>query len=147
MTTRSTTAAAAPAGTTSVRDCAPRLSVLSSTLVAFVVLWATIAAKPWAAAAKQPADPRLLALTRWQHRLSRESVPVTRLVDRRWAGYQKRLAVRRAQIRAAELAHTRQLAAARAAAARNAAAEAIRYWPPGMFCSNGAIIGVMIVQG
>jgi hypothetical protein len=107
-----------------MRNHTVRLYLATVTLFVFFALWATIAAKPWAVAAQQQADPRLLALTRWQHRLTRESVTVKRLVDRRWSVYEKQLATRRAQIRTAERVHAQQLAAARAAAARIAAAEA-----------------------
>jgi hypothetical protein len=102
-----------------------RLYLAVVTLCVFFVLWAAIAARPWAAAATpQPAreDPRLTALDRWQQRLQHESRSVNRLVRARWARYERRLRERRAQIAAAERAHALQVAAAQAAAARAVAA-------------------------
>jgi hypothetical protein len=107
-----------------MRSHTVRLYLATGTVLVFFALWATIAAKPWASAARPHADPRLVALTPWQRQLARESVAVKHLVHRRWTLYEKRLKARQAEIRAAEQAHAAQVAAARAAAARIAAAQA-----------------------
>lgn len=107
-----------------MRNHTVRLYLTAATLFVFFVLWATVAAKPWASAARRPADPRLVALDRRQRRLRHESVTVKHLLDKRWAVYDRRLKERRAQIAAAERTHALQIAAAQAAAARYAASEA-----------------------
>jgi hypothetical protein len=101
-----------------------RIAVAAATLVAFVVLWSSIAAKPWTATsapAKPDVDPRLAALDRWERQLRSEAAVVKRTVDRRWAAYRKRLSAREAAIAAAKRRYAQQVAAARAAQARIAA--------------------------
>lgn len=94
-----------------------RLYVAAVTLLVFFVLWAVVAAKPWASAGRHAApDPRLVALGRRQHRLAREARLVKRELDRRWRDYRQRLRAREARIRTLERRHAAQLAAARAAA-------------------------------
>lgn len=104
-----------------------RLYVGAIALLCFFVLWATVAAHPWAAAAKRTADPRLVALAARERRLVREAALVKRLLARRWAVYEHQLTVRRREIAAATTRHEQALAAARAAAARTAAATS---WTP-----------------
>ena len=106
-----------------MKHATARLAIASATLLAFFVLWAVIAAKPWAAAAasRPQADPRALALDRLQLRLRHESIVVKRIVDRRWAHYERDLAHRRVEIAAARARHAQELAAAAQAAARLAA--------------------------
>jgi hypothetical protein len=101
-----------------------RLSAAAAATLAFVVLWSSIAAKPWATTKRPAQDPRLLALTAREHRLRAEAIAVKRLVARRWHVYERRLRVRRRQVAAARRRHAEQLAAARAAARRIAAAQA-----------------------
>ena len=101
-----------------------RLFAAAFTLLCFLVLWNAIAARPWVTTAKQPADPRLRALTLREHELRRESTEVKRLVARRWARYERRLAARRREIAASRRRHELELAAARLAAQRLAAAAA-----------------------
>lgn len=87
--------------------------VAAVTLLVFFVLWAAIAAKPWASAARrQGLDPRLVALDRRQRRLAHESRVVKRTLDVRWRRYRRRLRQREAQIRTLERRHAQQLAAA-----------------------------------
>jgi hypothetical protein len=92
--------------------------VAAVTLLVFFVLWAAIAAKPWAnAARRQGRDPRLVALDRRQRRLTREAQAVKRTLDRRWRDYRRQLRQREARIRTLERRHAEQLAAARVAGA------------------------------
>jgi hypothetical protein len=94
-----------------------RLYVAAVTLLVFFVLWAVVAARPWASTGGRAApDPRLVALERRQHRLAREARLVKRQLDRRWRDYRQRLHKREARIRTLERRHAAQVAAARAAA-------------------------------
>lgn len=94
-----------------------RVSVAAATLFVFFVLWAVIAAKPWAStSARQGVDPRLAALDRRQRRLRHESRAVKRTLDRRWREYRVRLRRREARIRTLERRHAEQVAAAQRAA-------------------------------
>lgn len=108
-----------------MKSHALRFYVVSVTLLVFFVLWAVVAARPWAAAkaaTKPQLDPRLAALDRRERRLKRESAVVNRTLARRWDEYRRRLKAREARIRALQQAHARQVAAAAAAAARSSAA-------------------------
>jgi riboflavin biosynthesis pyrimidine reductase len=90
-----------------------RLCVAAVTMLVFFVLWAVIAAKPWAsAAAPQGRDPRLVALDRRQRRLTREARLVKRELDRRWHAYRLQLRRREARIRTLERRHAEQVVAA-----------------------------------
>ncbi|MFN8110399.1 MAG: hypothetical protein U0Y82_11235 [Thermoleophilia bacterium] len=61
-------------------------------VVLFLVVWATVAGRPWAGpTAVAPRDPRMAALDRWEAHLQRRAKMVQRTVDRRWARYQTRL--------------------------------------------------------
>jgi hypothetical protein len=93
-----------------------RLYVASVTLLAFFVLWAVIAAKPWASTGHTGPDPRLVALNRRQRRLERETRAVKQELNRRWLDYRRRLKTREALIHQLEHRHAAQVAAARAAA-------------------------------
>ncbi len=100
-----------------------RLYVASVTLLVFFVLWAVVAAKPWASTGGHAApDPRLVALRRRQHHLERETRIVKQQIDRRWREYRLRLRKREALIHMLERRHAAQVAAAARAAAANAAA-------------------------
>jgi hypothetical protein len=101
-----------------------RLYLATATLLVFLLLWATVAARPWSAPAKRAADPRLVALAERQRQLQREAATVKRVLARRWAVYRRELRGREREIVAAKQQHARQVEAARAAAARIAAAEA-----------------------
>lgn len=90
-----------------------RLYVAGVSLLVFVVLWAVIAAKPWASTAARPGlDPRLAALNGRQRRLEREARLVKRTLDRRWRNYRQRLRQRQAQIHTLERRHAAEVAAA-----------------------------------
>ena len=102
-----------------MRSHALRLYVLSITLLVFFVLWAAIAARPWAAA-RSGASPALKALAARERHLRHEARVVEKAVRRRWVSYRRRLHAREAQIRALERRHAAQLAAANAAAAASA---------------------------
>jgi hypothetical protein len=98
-----------------MRSSALRLYVFSITLLVFVVLWAVVAAKPWAAA-RGGTSPALKALTARERHLRYEARVVEKTVRRRWATYRRRLRERDAQIRELERRHAAQLAAANAVA-------------------------------
>jgi hypothetical protein len=94
-----------------------RLYVASVTLLVFFVLWAVVAAKPWASTSGHAApDPRLVALRRRQRHLERETRIVKLQVDRRWHEYSRRLRRRESLIHTLERRHAAQVAAATAAA-------------------------------
>ena len=117
-----------------MKSHALRVYVVSLTLLVFFVLWAAVAAKPWAAraAATQPGlDPRLAALDARERRLKRESRVVNRTLERRWRDYRRRLRAREAQIQTLQQLHERQLAAAQAAARVSGGAVAASYAAPG----------------
>jgi hypothetical protein len=93
-----------------------RLYVAAVTLLVFFVLWAVVAAKPWASTGGHAApDPRLVALNHRQRRLERETRAVKRELDRRWREYHRRLHRREALIHRLERRHAAQVAAAKAA--------------------------------
>ncbi len=98
-----------------------RLYVASATLLVFFLLWATIAAKPWASPSKQAADPRVVALQARQRALEREAAHVKAVVASRWHRYEEALRSRERQIAAAKRRHDEQVAASRAAYAQLAA--------------------------
>jgi hypothetical protein len=102
-----------------MRSHALRLYVLAITLLVFFVLWAAIAARPWAAA-RSGASPALKALAARERHLRHEARVVERTVRRRWIAYRRRLHAREAQIRALERRQAAQLAAANASAAASA---------------------------
>ena len=77
-----------------------RLYSLASALLAFFVLWAVIAAHPWATTAN--ADPRLTALAQRERHLRADAALVQKVVDRRFAAYRQALAQRRSAIAAAK---------------------------------------------
>ena len=78
---------------------AGRLYATAGALLVFFVLWATIAAHPWAAASTT--DPRLAALAQREGHLRADAALVQRVVDRRFAEYRAALATRRSEIAAA----------------------------------------------
>jgi hypothetical protein len=96
-----------------------RLYAGSLALLAFFLVWAVVAARPWAASGE--ADPRMTALERREQSIARESRRVNRVVERRFALYRRRLARRREEIAAAQAASGAASAAAPAAAAPAAA--------------------------
>ncbi|HUZ16416.1 MAG TPA: hypothetical protein VMU72_09610 [Gaiellaceae bacterium] len=105
-----------------------RLYVFSVALLLFFVLWAVIAARPWAP--RSGASPALDPLAARERHLRHEARVVEQTVRRRWAAYRRRLHAREARIRALERRHAALLAAASAAAANAAAASAAAYSAP-----------------
>ena len=100
-----------------------RLYAASGAIIAFFLLWMTIAAHPWAAAEPvTPQDPRLVALAQREKRLQKRAAEVKRIVDRRWAIYERRVAKREWQNSVALQQHLKQLEASQAAAIRAARA-------------------------
>jgi Flp pilus assembly protein TadB len=108
-----------------MRSHVVRLYVAAVAIFVFFVLWAVIAAKPWAAGAAQPGvDPRLVALDRRQRRLEHESRLVKQALDRRWRAYRARLRRREAAIRSLDRRHAQEVAAAAQAASAHVASGA-----------------------
>ena len=77
-----------------------RLYAAAGALLAFFVLWATIAAHPWASSTAT--DPRLVALAQRERHLRADAALVQKVVDRRYAAYRAALAKRRSEIAAAK---------------------------------------------
>lgn len=111
-----------------MRSHALRLYVFSTTLLVFFVLWAVIAARPWAS--RSGTDPVFKALAARERHLRHEARVVQTTVHRRWAEYRRRLRAREAQIKALERRHAEQLAAANAAAASAPSYSATSYSAP-----------------
>jgi hypothetical protein len=97
-----------------------RLYSLAGALLAFFVLWAVIAAHPWATTAN--ADPRLLALAQRERHLRADAALVQKAVDSRFAAYRVALAKRRSAIAAAKA----RASAARAVSLTQAASPSVR---------------------
>ncbi len=76
---------------------AGRIYVVGLSLLVFFVLWATVAARPWASTAT---DPRVAALRQREARIERQAAAAAQLVAVRWAAYRAALAERRALARA-----------------------------------------------
>ena len=83
-------------------DHLARLYAGAVALLVFFLVWAVVAARPWAEAGET--DPRMAALERREQRLMRESKHVNEVVERRFARYRRRLARRRKEIAAAQAA-------------------------------------------
>lgn len=90
-------------------DTSHRLYAAVIAVVVFFVSWATVAAKPWAAA--KP-DPRLTVIAHREQRLRADAKLVQKVVDRRTAAYDLALKARLRQIAAVKA----QAAATRAGA-------------------------------
>ena len=95
---------------------AGRLYALAGSLFAFFVLWAVIAAHPWASSTATT-DPRLATLAQRERRLRADAALVQQIVDRRFTAYKAALAKRRSEIAAARVSATTAPAAAPQAAA------------------------------
>jgi len=78
-----------------------RLYSLAGALLVFFLLWAVIAAHPWATA--PTTDPRLVALAQRERHLRADAALVQKVVDRRFAAYRVALEKRRSAIAAANL--------------------------------------------
>jgi hypothetical protein len=90
--------AVAAAATTSgaMTDHVVRLYALSLAALVFLVSWAVVAARPWAATEAER-DPRVVRLERREALLARRQVQVQRLLERRFAAYRRRLSERERQ--------------------------------------------------
>ena len=100
-----------------------RLYTAAAAIVVFFLLWATIAAHPWATTEQvTPQDPRLVALAHREKKLQKRAAEVNRIVGRRWAVYERRSARRQWQNAVALQRHMRELEASQAAAVRAAQA-------------------------
>ena len=97
-----------------------RLYAAAGALLAFFVLWATIAAHPWAASAAT--DPRLVALAQRERHLRADAALVQKVLDQRDAAYRAALAKRRSEIAAAKA----RAAAASAVAVSQASSPGVR---------------------
>lgn len=71
-----------------------RLYVVVATVTTFFLVWAAVAAHPWATASRPAVDPRIHAIAVRQQHLRIESIRVKRIVDARWARYRTQLAAR-----------------------------------------------------
>ena len=103
-------------------DHVARLYAGALALLVFFVVWAVVAAKPWAEAGET--DPRMAAIERREQRLMGESKRVNKVVQRRFAKYQRRLARRKREIAEAEAAAAAAAAAVPAAPATSGVAPA-----------------------
>ena len=75
-----------------------RLYSAAGAIIVFFLLWATIAAHPWATTVQvTPQDPRLVALAHREKRLQTRAAAVKGIVGRRWAVYEQRLSRRERQ--------------------------------------------------
>lgn len=96
-----------------------RLYTAAGAIVIFFLLWATIAARPWATTEQvTPQDPRLVALAQREKNLRKRAAGVNRVVARRWAIYERRSTRRQRQNAAALQRHIQELEASQAAAVR-----------------------------
>jgi hypothetical protein len=98
-----------------------RLYAVALALVVLFLTWAVVAARPWAAAAAETKDPRIVALERREAKLQRQSVRVERQVKRRFAAYEARLRKRKRAIAAIQAANASAAAAPAVSAAPSAA--------------------------
>jgi len=80
-------------------DRVTRLSTLVVAVLVFVVAWAAVAARPWAAT--KP-DPRLAVLAQRERILRADAKLVQQIVSARAAAYHSALATRRTQIAASQ---------------------------------------------
>lgn len=99
-----------------------RLYTLVVGVLAFFLLWAGVAAHPWASSPAQ--DPRIAALAARQHRVQVDSIRVKRIVDARWVLYQRRLAAHNTA--ATQQVRAQQVAAQQVAAQPVAAQPSVR---------------------
>jgi hypothetical protein len=92
---------------------AGRLYALAAALVAFFLVWAVVAAHPWATV-KAAGDPRLKVLAAREHTLRSEARLVQQVVARRFSDYRRRFAAYKAALaqRQAQLASVQTVAAA-----------------------------------
>lgn len=99
-----------------------RLYALVVGVLTFFLVWAAVAAHPRAPRPAQ--DPRIAALAARQHRVQVDSIRVKRIVDARWALYQRRLGAHNAA--AAQQVAAQQLAAQQVAVQQVATQPSVR---------------------
>jgi hypothetical protein len=75
---------------------APRIVAVAVAVLLFFVLWAAVAARPWAAAG--PADPRLARLERREARVRSELAVAQARLQARWEAYRRALDARAAAV-------------------------------------------------
>jgi hypothetical protein len=109
-------------------DHLARLYAGAAALLVFFVVWAVVAARPWAEAGET--DPRMASLERREQKLMRETRRVNRVVERRFVVYRKRLARRRKEIAAAKAAAAAVTAAPATSGAAPVAAAPAAAPPP-----------------
>jgi uncharacterized membrane protein YgcG len=98
----------------SVRSPLGRVYVATATLAVFFLLWAVVAAHPWAPT--PPVDPRLAALTAREQTVTLEVAHARAAVARKWSAYDTNLKRRRKAIARANAAQQKAVARARAIA-------------------------------
>lgn len=79
-----------------------RLYALVVGVVVFFVVWAAVAAHPWATVATTSADPRVAVLAARQQQVRLESIRVQKIVTARWAVYRRALAAHNAAVAKAQ---------------------------------------------
>lgn len=107
-----------------------RLYALVVGVLVFFLVWALVAAHPWASRSSRAVrDPRLVELFARRRRIERESARVRAVVAGRWAVYRKALRARNAEIARVQrqrAAAAQQLAVASAPVAAPVAAAPAR---------------------
>lgn len=75
-----------------MRSATGRLYALALAIVAFLLFWAVVAARPWATAAPAGDDRELAQLAKRERELRREAARAQAIVDERWRAYRTALA-------------------------------------------------------
>lgn len=75
-----------------MRSATGRLYALALAIVAFLLFWAVVAARPWATAAPAGDDRELAQLAKRERELRREAARAQAIVDERWRAYRAALA-------------------------------------------------------
>lgn len=81
-----------------------RVYAIAAALVVLFLGWAAVAAHPWDAA---PTDPKVAALEARRAQVRHDAAEAKRVVAARWARYERRLEVRRREVRRAWRARRR----------------------------------------
>jgi hypothetical protein len=113
-----------------------RLYALAASILLFFVVWAVIAARPWATTKAASRDPQLVALAQREQRLRKEAGLVQQVVTRRYADYRKQFAAYKVALARRQA----QIAAAKQAAAQQAAQLAsVQQAAPAAASSSGGV--------
>jgi len=75
-----------------MRSATGRLYALGLAIVAFILFWAVVAARPWATAAPAGDERELAQLATRERELRREAARAQAIVDERWRAYRVALA-------------------------------------------------------